>query len=465
MAVVKTREDVKAILQNGQWVPVLPNSQIPKLILATDGVPDIANDGTKRTNGIAMPTMTTEMTMKPPLPNTTRGDLLYGTTNPTANMSLLYQLNDGIGPTKTDWYRFDRWYSVDPTRDEVSGRHYIFILRPDLNLTDPALSTAEKVMLNSDAGIAGDAFWQYLAQYHPEIIASLTGEFRLQSNLQSTSAVASGSGQGNSIFNDGSTAFDASGKNPVPIGMHSLIPFLTGRVESLQQPDFSIKNYNLTQPYTRYSIPYAASAIESQTGGSFDITFRDDGQFSVRKLFYAWIYYMDGVMRNKFKPKDKYILYNAFDYATSVYDIMVDATGENIIWWSKYTGCFPTSVPISDLSFNKGSAPDSKVSIPFVYYYHEDLNVGSLLDLNFNSLGYVYMRQVIGQAQANQSYYNAASKLMFNPPVPYAAIYNQTVGYGNSFLGKNQVGRPVIFVSQDERGNPLMKLRFMPAPI
>lgn len=425
--------------------------------LKVNGVKDV------ETNGVAFPTMSTQMTFKPPADGTQRDSLFYETTNPTANMSLLYQVNDGIGPDGTDWYRFDRWYSVDPTRDEVSGRHYIFILRPDLNLIDEDTSTPDKVMLNSDAGVAGDPFWQYLAQYHPEIIASLTGEFKLQSNLSTSTEAASSSGQGNSRYNDGSTGYDASGKNPVQLGMHAFIPFLTGRVESLQQPDYSIKNYNLTQPYTRFSIPYAATALESQTGGSFDITFRDDGQFSIRKMFYAWIYYMDGVMRNKFRPKDKYIIYNAFDYATSIYDIMVDATGENIIWWSKYTGCFPTSVPISDLSFNKGSAPDSKVSIPFVYYYHEDLNIGALLDLNFNSLGYVYMRQTLSQAQSDSGSIYSGSKLQFNPPVPYAAIYNQTVGYSNSFLGKNQVGRPVIFVN-NYNNKPLMKLRWLPMP-
>lgn len=380
-------------------------------------------------------------------------ELFYSTWNAVSDVALRYMLNDGaVG--KTDWYRFDRWYTIDRDKEEVSGRHYIFICRPDLNLLDADSPDS----LNPKNGIASDGFFQYLANYHPEIIASLTGEFKIGNAVAGTGAgkAASGSGFGNAVYADGTTD-----KNGNPLAMHAFIPFLTGRIESLQLPDYTIKNYNLTQPYTRYSIPYAATAIESKTGGTFDITFRDDKDFSVRKMFYAWLYYMDGALRNKFQPKDKYILYNAFDYATSIYDIMVDATGENIIWWSKYTGCFPTSVPISDLSFNRGSAPDSKCSIPFVYFHHEDLDIGALLDLNYNSLGYTYMRNVLNK---EGSYMHSAATA-FNPPVYTSAIYNQTVGYRATFLGKNQVGRPVIFMKpKGENNRPVLKLRWLPMP-
>lgn len=410
------------------------------------------NDGT---GAIQVPTMSWMPSMNPPvLTNAQKSQkfpgIFYGDKNGGENQDyLLYMMNDCF-LDGSDWYRFDRWYTVERDKDEVSGRHYIFVLRPDLNLT----SGGKTLSLNMENGVGADTFFQYIASFHPQIIASLTGEFALQSTI------ASSGGTGNQTLTDGT-----KDKYNRPLQLHSYIPYLTSRIESLQLPDYTIKNYSLVQPYTRYSIPYASSAIESQTGGTFDLTLRDDGVFSIRKLFYAWIYYMDGVMRNRFQPKSKYILYNAFDYATSIYDIMVDATGENIIWWAKYTGCFPTNVPISDLSFNKGSQPDSKVSIPFCYYHYEPLDIGALVDLNYNSLGYEYMQKI--SAEHSQNYALIATKdSPLQPPVYTAAIYNGSVGYDGAFLGKNQVGRPVVFAKAPKGKNSpgFLKLRWLPMP-
>ncbi len=331
-----------------------------------------------------------------------------------------------------DWVKFDRYYSVDLSKEGPSGRHYIFFCRPDLNLVDPKSPTNNngKKKLNSENGVSEDPFFRYLADYYPQIISSLTAEFGLTSttNRAAQSSAVAKSGLGNSLYDMGS------------LPAHSLLPFLTSRAESLQLPDYTIKTDELRQPCTRYSIPYASSAIESQTGGEFDVTFRDDRYFSVRKLFYAWIYYMDGVMRDKFTPKDKYIIYNCFDYATSIYDIHVDETGERIVWWSKYTGCFPTSVPISDLSFNKGSAPDSKCSIPFRYFMYEPLSYAALIDFNFNSLGYRYMRE-----NDNTFRKNALSLSDLKFADSYNTNQNNPSSY--SFLGSNFVGRPAIYLN------------------
>jgi len=366
--------------------------------------------------------------------------LIYGHFNPVSNAALSILNNDVDTSNNSDWIHFDRWYSIDLNKEDISGRHYIFICRPDLNLVTEGTNK-----LNAASGIASDGFFQYLASYYPHIITSLTGEFDVTMGHGKISQSDRGCGSGLGNATQYSSAKDSMG-NSLPI--HTFIPVLTGRAESLQLPDMTIKNYELTQPYTKYTIPYAASAIESQTGGTFDIVFREDQDFSIHKLFYAWIYYTDGVMRNRFRPKDKYIIYNAFDYATSIYDIAVDATGENIIWFAKYTGCFPLTSPTSNLSFNLHSSPDPRATIPFAYFFCEQNNLWSLLDFNYNSLGYVYMKKI-----------NSSMSEKMNPKVPVEAIYNQTVNYSKAFLGRSQVGRPVVFMNAAKR---ILKLRWMP---
>ena len=356
----------------------------------------------------------------------------------SVNEDILFTHGDGaIG--NLDWVSFDRFYTVDLNKEGPSGRHYIFFCRPDLNLVDPSNSKS----LNTKNGVSEDPFFRYLADYYPQIISSLTAEFYVSGATKvDQSKAKAGSGLGNSLY-------DSSDGLPI----HSLLPFLTSRAESLQLPDYTIKTDELRQPCTKYTIPYASSAIESQTGGEFDITFRDDRYFSVRKLFYAWIYYMDGVMRNTFTPKDKYINYNCFDYATSIYDIHVDETGENIVWWSKYTGCFPTSVPISDLSFNKGSAPDSKCSIPFRYYKYEPLSYAALIDFNFNSLGYRFMRETDSETGGVKLKNNALSP----EGLKFVDTYN-TNPADSVFLGSNFVGRPAIYIDPRTKG---LKLKWL----
>jgi hypothetical protein len=236
------------------------------------------------------------------------------------------------------------------------------------------------------------------------------------------------------------------GKNSYTLPLHSFMPYLTSRVESLQLPDYTIKQNTLVQPYTKYSMPYTTSAIESTTGGSFDLTFREDKYYSLHKLFYAWVYYQNNVMRNIFRPKTGYIKHNALDYATSIYDFIVDETGENIIYWAKYTGCVPTGVPMSDLSFNRNSGAETKISIPFSYFLCEHMDINILMDFQYNSLGYTAMNKYFAN--------NKMSPFSIEQTIP---IYN-----ADTFLGKNFVGRPVIFYGNSSKYGKTFKLRWLP---
>ena len=355
------------------------------------------------------------------------------------NNDILRGLNDGFIGNEA-WKKFDRWYTVDLNQEGPSGRHYIFICRPDLNLVEGTGSTEQSKMLNTKNGVSEDPYFRYLGSYYPDIISSLTAEFNITSSSTRSGAAMAGSGFGNSQYDT------REGGRNMPV--HTLIPYLTSRVESLQLPDYSIKTEELRQPYTRYGIPYPTSAIESQSSGDFDITFRDDKFLTIRKLFYAWVYYMDGVMRDKFTPKDKYIIYNCFDYATSIYDFQVDETGENVIWWTKYTGCFPYQVPLSDLSFNKGSDPEPKCSISFKYFMCEPLSLAALLDFNYNSLGYRYMRE---SETSIIEYGMDPGNKRNSKRLKFASSYNSNPQvFSGSFLGTNFVGRPCICAEEPQ---------------
>lgn len=366
--------------------------------------------------------------------------------------SIMRIMNDGASDIRglEYWTKFDRFYTIPLNHEMPSGRHYIFICRPDLNLLEPYnQSDSGAVKLSSDSGVDKDPKFMYWASMYPQIIASLTGDFAGFGSLalSSTSqAAVSGSGYGNSSKTDGTTVTMDNGQT-VNLTMHTFIPYLTSRVESLQLPDYTIKQSSLVQPYTKFTIPYTTSAIESTTGGTFDITFRDDKDYSITKLFFAWTYYQDGVMRNIFKPKDKYLKYNALDYATSIYDFLVDATGENIVYWAKYTGAIPTSVPLSNLSFNRNSGGENKVSIPFAYFVCEHMDFNVLMDFQYNSLGYIAMK--------NHFAGRPFQPFSLDQTIP---IYDNREG---GFLGSNFAKRPVIIFATGSGGQKAIKLRWI----
>jgi len=141
--------------------------------------------------------------------------------------------------------------------------------------------------------------------------------------------------------------------------------------------DFSV-------PFYSYKFAYPTVTNQSITGGTFDITFREDAELRITKLFQFWVYYMDAIMKNKMKPSRHHIINNYYDFMCSVYEIICDPTSEKILYWAKYTGCFPVSVPVSNLSHNLRSTVDNKVSITFQYIMVESLEPRVIEDFNTN---------------------------------------------------------------------------------
>ena len=331
------------------------------------------------------------------------GHTAVGVTN-KIDKGLKYNLNMnwGEGDYGNTAEYFDRLYSVYLESEIDSIRQYIFIVRPDLNIIDKNGNVIKTATggIHQSSSPSNDQFFLYMNKKYPHMLRNLS-----------------------------STGYSG----------HAFIPFLVGRSESLQFPDYTLKDYSIEQPYSGYKQPYASHANDSKTGGNFEISFRDDKEYRIHKMFQAWTYYIDGVTTNKFAPKTKYIVNNEMDYATSVYCITCKADGESIIYWAKYTGAYPTNSPNSDLSFNlRGEAPN-KCSIPFSYFKQEVLDPLILVDFNINAgvksprnQRYIPMYRAdsfnkIGLTGKKDS--NGVSTIKFNKSTPV------TLGSGNGLVG------------------------------
>lgn len=279
-----------------------------------------------------------------------------------------YSLNKDYKSTNHLYTRFDRFYTIYPHNELTNVCQYVFMVRPDLCILDQNGNLQNRCK--------NHMVMNYMNNDYPEILKQITRY--------------------------GSTK-------------HDFIPYLVGRTESVQIPDYGVKVYTVSQPYSNLSVPYAIHGMESLSNGTFEITFREDKNLSIHKMFHTWITYIDGVSRNIFTPFKQNLQGNVLDYATSVYVITCAPDAKTILFWSKYTGAIPQIAPNSDFSFNRLGDIKNTVDISFSYFLGESLNPAILYDFNINAGISNPDREIENAASYNAETMSAGYALMERP--------------------------------------------------
>ena len=268
----------------------------------------------------------------------------------TDSRALMFSSNEQMDISQ-EGNTFNRYNWIYPD-DELSNLiSYVFIVRPDLNIIKPTSGTAGIELTKS---CAADSYFQSLRLTDPELLRN--------------------------------TCVNYSGYN------HDFINFLLDRVEDYQIPDWGVTTQEITQPFTNFKTQYAGNANDSLSAREFSITFRENADLGVTKFFTAWVRYMNGVVMDRFETKPEYqqsrFINGApiIDYATSVYLLKTKPDGSEIVYFHKSTGAFPTTVPHSNWSYNKGeSKEESRITIAFSGGFPEPLNPQILGEFNYNS--------------------------------------------------------------------------------
>ena len=138
-------------------------------------------------------------------------------------LNMTYGKGYGSNTKNIDTY-FDRLYSVYTNIELDTLCQYVFMVRPDLNIYTSNGKLVSLTVSQSKSGYypnscpSNDQFFRYMNARYPRILKHLTKSLS---------------------------------------GGHDFMPYLVGRTESLQIPDYAIKDYNINQPYTNYNLPYA----------------------------------------------------------------------------------------------------------------------------------------------------------------------------------------------------------------
>lgn len=281
-----------------------------------------------------------------------------------------------------------------PNYNEVLSRGFphVFFVKPDCNI----LKSVSSGGLSLSDDNAWHGLFQYLAQANPELLSEL--------NLTSC--------KGNSDF----------------------MLSLSNRVISFNANDEAIETGDYGTTYTGYKIAYGKNDVKSKTAGQISLQVRDDRNFYMYQLIRCWVEYISGVYRGELAPLKNNIIDKILDYTSAIYYIITAEDGETILFWSKYYGVFPTSIPATQYSWAAGNtiySPD--LNVEFQYSFKKDFTPDLIAEFNHNAR------------------------------VTSATNYESTYDPFLNSVGRSWVGAPFIEVANNTQlgGNPYeLKLRF-----
>ena len=154
--------------------------------------------------------------------------------------------------------------------------------------------------------------------------------------------------------------------------------------------------------------------MDSRTGSTISISFRDTKDLEVYEFLKAWMAYIHKRARGYFAPpyfgyqyenifyptnrvptkiNKTYKTYplhpydRALEYTASIFDFATNECDDKIIYWCKYFGVYPVSVssPIANENNGPISADSFKINATFRYQYKLPGSNKSLVEFNYNS--------------------------------------------------------------------------------
>lgn len=200
--------------------------------------------------------------------------------------------------------------------------------------------------------------------------------------------------------------------------------------------------------YTGYKVSYGKHGVESRTAGEFTVSFQDDRNMDIYHMIKLWCDYIDGCYTGTYHPKADTILNHILDYTGAVYYILTAEDGETILFWSKYYGVYPSTIPSNQYSWSAGTLLSHiTLDVKFNYSWKEDYNLAAIAEFNYNSR----LEDAIQSSDGGNS-------------VAMVPTYNKNLGTA----GRTWVGAPFIETVYENggeagnygNGNMVFKLRF-----
>ena len=167
------------------------------------------------------------------------------------------------------------------------------------------------------------------------------------------------------------------------------IPLLSNIVTSLDgAKDFNLDLYNYEEDEHGTSLSVATGMDTVWKEGDFSTQIEDIIYSPGALLFMVWLLYIHYVSRGYIMPTREHITERILDYTCSAYIFVIGEDGRRIDRFGKFTGCFPTSFPLSQqLLHNNQIDPDMlhKFSVNWHFNRYTPMDPQIFTDFNFIS--------------------------------------------------------------------------------
>lgn len=329
------------------------------------------------------------------LPNYTPNDSLLN------EMETLYSyILDNIGLNQADPIAaaigyFNHSGRIYPDPPKV-GRTRIFMTRPNLNLRSPGNIERCRILNYAVANKIGTTVARFLM--YPQIIGNIAfgGMYseseKLDCSWKSTGAIVGTTWDGcvgrlgsrppeeknydipmkfygnehvseNSIVDAGYSYY---------IDKTPFIPLVSNLcTDSGSGKDIVLETEQTDPNFSGNHLVYGSGINESKGPGEITLSFEDIYGSPMFYMILLWVYYIHYVAKGICNPEQGYIVNRIIDYTCSIYIFMLDTDQKTIIRATKYTGCFPKSIPFGNIMHSKDIDLQSlsKLSIPFQYNF------------------------------------------------------------------------------------------------
>lgn len=186
----------------------------------------------------------------------------------------------------------------------------------------------------------------------------------------------------------------------------SFIPAITNECKNFDANDITMEQTDAFDTKQGFKETLPTYKTQSEASNTLSISVTEDSNLSFTKMMTLWVNYISNITDGTFDANPTMILNGALDYMCSIYYFVLGPDGRSLKYWSKYTGCWPTSIPYSAMRYSKGQTDISDLNLSFVYNVKEDMNPKILEEFNMLSLRLIgsgflknksYMNEISGQ--------------------------------------------------------------------
>lgn len=152
--------------------------------------------------------------------------------------------------------------------------------------------------------------------------------------------------------------------------------------------DFELQEHQYEEDEFNGKLSVPTGMDEIFGPGSFTTNHEDVLYGPVSLMYMVWVLYQHYVSRGYIMPTREHITERILDYTCSAYVFIIGDDGRRIERFGKYTGCYPTTFPLSQqLDHNLQVEPDmlQKISISWKYNRYEPMDPQIFTDFNFLS--------------------------------------------------------------------------------